>query len=65
MFYVSTCVLPTAKLAIKNIPGKNIEDVAREPEELRLLVKELIVHAARADQVKTTQQNFNVAQTHY
>ena len=30
-----------------------IEKIAREPGELRTLVKELVVHAARADQVKT------------
>ena len=61
MFSVLSSILPSAKLQIENIPSRNIniEDVSREPEELRLLVKELIVHAARADQVKTTQQNLH------
>ena len=27
--------------------------IAREPEELRTLLKELIIHAARADQVES------------
>ena len=49
--------LPTAQSAIQDIPSRKIEDVAREPEELRLLVKELIVHAARADQAKPTKTN--------
>ena len=38
-----------------------IEKIAREPGELRTLVKELIVHAARADQVKTRLKETNSA----
>ena len=38
-----------------------IEKIAREPGELRTLVKELVVHAARADQVKTRLKEANSA----